>query len=94
MTIKGIENKATMLLEEISQVANRKINKQYPQNQSLQMDQLLRQLKSRKGGTDVHIEKPHGTMETHSFPTEMNYSNYRAEATVFEHAASLVKKLT
>ncbi|GFO25067.1 hypothetical protein PoB_005157200 [Plakobranchus ocellatus] len=56
---------------------------------SIQIDQSQRNRKTK--GQGVHIERPNRTMETHSFTTGMQCSDYKAEAITLEHAAPLVK---
>ncbi|GFO37812.1 hypothetical protein PoB_006431700 [Plakobranchus ocellatus] len=91
-TIKGIENKAIMSLEEMYQVANKEMNNQYPQNQWVRFyadESATKAIKNE--GLGVHVERQSGTTETHSFPTGTQSSNYKAEAVALEHAVSLVK---
>ena len=39
----------------------------------------------------MYIEWPDGTSESHAIPTELFYSNYRAEIAALEEAASILK---
>ncbi|GFN95864.1 reverse transcriptase [Plakobranchus ocellatus] len=81
-----------MPLEEMSQVANGEINKQYPQNQWVRIHTDGSYINAiENGGAGVHIERLNGTTVTHSFPMGTHCSNYKAEATALEYAASLVK---
>ncbi|GFO01470.1 hypothetical protein PoB_002797500 [Plakobranchus ocellatus] len=82
-----------MTLEEMSQVANRKIKQQYPQTQWVRIytdGSATNAIENR--GSGEHIEMPNGTTETDSFLIGTHCStNYKAEATALERTASLVK---